>query len=165
MRNFLSAWPLLLLFIGISEPAWCQNQHIYGKTTEQEIRSEHPIFDLYARRYSPDPPSVQYLSQLQDSVRVVVVLGTWCKDSKKHVPSLMKTLQLAANDRIQAEYIGVEYSKQDPTNAYQRYGLSVNPSVIIYVNGSEAGRIIENPSSSMEEDLVRILKGHRVPQK
>lgn len=164
MKNFQRTL-LFFLAIGISQSAAAQNLHIYGQTTEQEIRSEHPLFDLYTRRYSPDSLSVRYLSQLQDSVQIIVVLGTWCKDSKKHVPSLMKTLQLADNDYIQTQYIGVEYSTKDPTNAYQRYNLRANPTVIVYVNGYEAGRIVEEPVSSMEEDLVHILKTYQSSKK
>ena len=135
-----------------------QADHIVGETTEAEIRSTFRIFDLYTKRYQPDSTSIQYLSTVTDSISIIAVMGTWCKDSRKHIPSLFKILDLANNPMLHSEYIGVDYFKKDPSNAYDTYKLKANPTILIFKNSVEIGRITEKPTKSIEEDLVEIIQ-------
>ncbi len=135
-----------------------QPDHIVGETTEAEIRSTFRIFDLYTKRYQPDSTSIQYLSSVTDSISIITVLGTWCKDSRKHIPSLFKTLRLTDNPMLHAEYIGVDYFKKDPSNAYNTYNLKANPTILVFKSSVEIGRITEEPAQSIEKDLAKIIK-------
>lgn len=157
MNNTLKISFLFILFSTISF-ANAQNTDLVGKTTSQEIRSEHPIFDIYTKRYSPDSTSIKYLSQLTDSIKIYVLFGTWCHDSKKQVPAFMKILEVANNDVIEAEYIALTREKSDAEGFAKLWQLKFTPTFIIYRNGIEYGRIIEEPSKKMELDLVEILK-------
>lgn len=135
-----------------------QNAHIAGITTEQQIRDQHPVFDLYAKRYQPDSVAIDYLSQLEDSIHIVTVLGTWCKDSKKHVPSLFKILEQSHNKLITTTYIGIDYNTHETDSTSGKYAIRVNPTFLVFRNGMELGRIEEEPKLSIEQDLVLILK-------
>tara|TARA_R110002096_G_scaffold436022_1_gene665249 strand:+ start:1514 stop:2005 length:492 start_codon:yes stop_codon:yes gene_type:complete len=135
-----------------------QPDHIVGEITEAEIRSTFRIFDLYTKRYQPDSTSIQYLSSVTDSISIITVMGTWCKDSRKHIPSLFKTLELANNPMLHSEYIAVDYSKKDPSNSYNTYKLKANPTILVFLNSVEIGRITEEPTQSIEKDLVKIIQ-------
>lgn len=137
---------------------FAQNAHIVGVTTEQQIRDQHPIFDLYANRYQPDSVAIDYLSQLKDSIHIVTVLGTWCKDSKKHVPSLFKILEQSRNNLITTTYIGIDYNTHETDRTSEMYAIRVNPTFLLFRNGAEIGRIEEEPKLSIEQDLILFLK-------
>ena len=135
-----------------------QSQDIIGPTTSEEIREEHRIFDIYTKRYSPNPEAVKYLSEIQDSVMIHVLFGTWCHDSKKQIPAFMKTLEEANNSKIKVEYIAVSRKKAEPKELVDRWDLKLTPTFIIVRRNKEYGRIIEEPITSIEGDLVDILK-------
>lgn len=137
---------------------FAQNAHAIGITTEEEIRSQHPIFNLYANRYQPDSVSIHHIRQLKDSIHIVTVLGTWCKDSKKHVPSLFKVLEQSQNELITTTYVGVDYDNRESGRISGEYAIRVNPTFILFRNGMEIGRIEEEPKISIEQDIVSILE-------
>jgi hypothetical protein len=55
--------------------------------------------------------------------------------------------------------IGVDDAKQSPVGEYVKLDIVRVPTFIIYKNNIEAGRIIENPVTSLDQDMVNILTG------
>ena len=53
--------------------------------------------------------------------------------------------------------IGVDNAKLSPVGEYVNRNIGRVPTFIIYKNNIEAGRIIENPVTSLEQDMVNIL--------
>ncbi|MCU0474188.1 MAG: hypothetical protein MUC93_12635 [Bacteroidales bacterium] len=49
------------------------------------------------------------------------------------------------------------YDNYKPVNEYDQLEIQRVPTFIIYENNIEAGRIIENPLTSLEQDIVNIL--------
>ena len=47
--------------------------------------------------------------------------------------------------------------KLSPVGEYNKLDIQSVPTFIIFKNNIEAGRIIENPVTSLEQDLVNIL--------
>ncbi|MBO6523237.1 MAG: thioredoxin family protein [Balneolaceae bacterium] len=155
-RTFFFILFLMMLFTSISSIA--QTPDIIGPTTAEEVRTQHRVFDIYTKRYSPNPEAIKYLSEIQDSVTIHVLFGTWCHDSKKQIPAFIKTLEEANNAKIKVEYIAVSRKKAEPSDLVERWDLKLTPTFIIVRRNKEYGRIIEEPISSLEEDLVVILK-------
>lgn len=150
---------LLVLFLVIApSSSVAQNQDIIGATTAEQVREEHPVFDIYTNRYTPDEAAINYLSSIEDSVQIYVLFGTWCHDSKKQIPAFMKTLEVANNSSISVDYIAVSRKKKEPENIVEKWDLKLTPTFIIYRYGKEVGRIIEEPIEKLEQDLVTILK-------
>jgi hypothetical protein len=56
-------------------------------------------------------------------------------------------------------FIGVDNEKRSPVGEYVSLGIVRVPTFIVYKNNIEAGRIIENPATSLEQDIVNILSG------
>ncbi len=54
-------------------------------------------------------------------------------------------------------FIGVDNAKLSPVGEYAGLGIERVPTFIFYKNNIEAGRIIENPVTSLEQDMVNIL--------
>lgn len=145
-----------------SSQCFAQQTDIIGKTTSKEIREQHKVFDVYTKRYIPNSISLNYLAEIKDSVKIFVLFGTWCHDSKKQIPAFMKTMEMADNPSIEVEYIAVNRKKKEPQRLIERWNLKLTPTFIIYRNGQEYGRIIEEPIQSLEQDLVSILKSEAI---
>jgi hypothetical protein len=56
-------------------------------------------------------------------------------------------------------FIGVDDAKRSPVGEYASLDIKRVPTFIIYKNNIETGRIIENPTTSLEQDMVNILTG------
>jgi thiol-disulfide isomerase/thioredoxin len=95
----------------------------------------------------------------KDNITIKVVMGTWCPDSRREVPRFMKVLDSWQFPIAKVTFIGVDEGKQSPVGEYVSLDIVRVPTFIVYKNNIEAGRIIENPVTSLDQDLVNILTG------
>jgi thiol-disulfide isomerase/thioredoxin len=108
--------------------------------------------------YKYNPDAVDKLKEIGKSdLAIKIVMGTWCPDSRREVPRFMRILNASnfATDKIQL--IGVDNEKNSPIENFDSLNIQRVPTFIIYKNNIEIGRIIENPTTSLEQDMVNIL--------
>ena len=86
-------------------------------------------------------------------------MGTWCPDSRREVPRFMRVMDAWHFPVEKLIFIGVDDAKQSPVGEYNSLDIQRVPTFILYKNNIEAGRIIENPKTSLEQDMVDILAG------
>ena len=84
-------------------------------------------------------------------------MGTWCPDSRREVPRFMKVTGYLEFPADKVTFIGVDNAKISPIENMRLLDIQRVPTFIIYKNNIEAGRIIENPVTSLEQDMVNIL--------
>jgi thiol-disulfide isomerase/thioredoxin len=135
-----------------------QNDYLSGSVTESQIR-ELKIFDLYTKRYEPNEIIIKKLNSVQDSILIDVFMGTWCHDSKREIPALFKIMETLDNPLISASYTALEYKRRGPKEIIEENNITRTPTFIIYKNGKEVGRIIEEAKESIESDLYNIIIG------
>lgn len=146
---------LLVFSAGLSQA----QDHYLGPIKADSLLSGYTDFAVNYNRYQPDSATVAWLAACTlDSVDIVLVLGTWCGDSKRNASALLKALDEACNALLQAVCYGIAPGKLVPANIVQKYAISYVPTVIVYHNGQEVGRIVEHPAKSMEHDLMAILQ-------
>lgn len=114
----------------------------------------HPGYD----GYEYDESVVRNLLDLElHHITILVVVGTWCPDSRREVPRFMKILTAINFPSDKVKFLGVDNTKNAPVDNYESFGIQRVPTFIFYVKNIEAGRIIENPSTSLEKDMLNIL--------
>jgi thiol-disulfide isomerase/thioredoxin len=110
--------------------------------------------------YQPHQESVNKLVAIDNAgISIKIVMGTWCPDSRREVPRFMKILSQWQFPSSEVTFIGVDNQKLSPVGEYESLGIQRVPTFIVYKNKIEAGRIIENPVTSLEQDMVNILTG------
>jgi len=110
--------------------------------------------------YEPDPKVVNELDGIDtEGIRIKIVMGTWCPDSRREVPRFMKLLDVWKFSPSMVSFIGVDDGKLSPVGEYGQLDIQRVPTFIVYKNNIEEGRIIENPVTSLEQDMVSILRG------
>ncbi len=92
-----------------------------------------------------------------DKVDIVVVLGTWCPDSRRELPRFMKIMESLGYDADRIRFIGVDSYKEAPVDDYESFDIDRVPTFIFYHEKAELGRIIEYPETSLEKDMLEIL--------
>ena len=102
---------------------------------------------------------LEQIKPLLKGKEVTLLMGTWCEDSQREVPGMMKILAEAGYAIAQMEIIAVDEDKRTPSGVEQAYEASYVPALIVYENGEEINRIVEFPLGTLEEDLLAILSG------
>jgi len=88
---------------------------------------------------------------------IKVVLGTWCSDSRREVPRMIKILDFINFPKDKIFFINVDREKKGIASEADGLNIELVPTFILYEYGKEIGRIIESPVESLEKDLVRII--------
>jgi thiol-disulfide isomerase/thioredoxin len=96
----------------------------------------------------------------KDDLSIKIVMGTWCSDSRREIPRFMRILDIWQFPVAKVTFIGVDDAKFSPVAEYNNLDIQRIPTLIIYKNNIEAGRIIEIPKTSLEQDMVNILSGN-----
>jgi hypothetical protein len=109
--------------------------------------------------YEIDGDAFMELSETDmTDVEVLVVLGTWCPDSRREVPRFMKIMELSGFDQELISLMGTDSYKVAPVDNYDDLNIDRVPTFIFYYKKNEIGRIIEYPLASLERDMVNIFK-------
>jgi thiol-disulfide isomerase/thioredoxin len=93
----------------------------------------------------------------KDNLTIKIIMGIWCPDSRREVPRLMRIADIWNFPLLKITIIGVDHDKKSSVEEYNSLNIERVPTFIIYKNNIEAGRIIENPVTSLEQDMVNIL--------
>ncbi len=137
------------------------HQPLIGDTDTQRLFDLVPVWRSAMDSSRPDSGVIARLKNCQAETTINIALGTWCPDSKKHVPRLLKALELAANNHLHIKLIGIGRKLHEPREIVKHFKLAHVPTVIVERAGLEIGRIVEHPiTTSMEEDLAAILIGY-----
>jgi thiol-disulfide isomerase/thioredoxin len=118
---------------------------------------QYPAFSAVYDTVQVTPEFVDLLRSSHDGIDVLVILGTWCGDSKRQVPKFLKIADQSGIPRDRIRLYGVDRSKKSPEGVEQPYAIERVPTFIFLKGGKEVGRIIEKPVTTMEADMLEIL--------
>ena len=116
-------------------------------------------YDTNRDAYTPESESLDELKTLLKDVRIVLLMGTWCKDSRREVPRFTAILEAVKYPLDEVEVITVDRDKKTPENLEQGLELIQVPTFIFYKADRELGRIVEFPINTLEADMLAILSG------
>lgn len=124
---------------------------------------KEPYSEWYTKEfneYALDQKAVGELKKNKiNSYNLIVFIGTWCEDSHRDFPRLMKILEEVNFPDSKLTIIAVNRKKESPTGDEVKYNVHKVPTIIVEKYGKEIGRIIEMPTTGyVERDLVEILK-------
>ncbi|OZV67120.1 thioredoxin family protein [Winogradskyella aurantia] len=144
-----------------------QQPHLLGEINKSDLENgSYGIWFLKNyKAYKPDSKIIETLKSDLKGYTLKLFMGTWCGDSKREVPILYKVLDQAEFPQDQLIAIALSNAanmyKQSPQ--HEEAGLNIHrvPTLIIYQNGKEINRIVEEPVESFEKDLLNIIQGKK----
>jgi len=129
-----------------------------GAFTADEVLEHSDEYADAVFMYIPDAEALAIFKAVAQPVTIKVFYRTDCIDSIHHVPPFIKTVQLAGNEKINVEYIGVNMGKDEPSDLLAGWNIQRVPTFIVLRGGEEVGRVIETPEIKIEVDLAKFLK-------
>ena len=108
--------------------------------------------------YAPDQNAIVYLTKVLPKYSLVVLMGTWCDDSQNLIPKLAKVLQATKFPMNHLLMWGVDRNKETGGIEKKLYEVKKVPTIIVYKDTKEVGRIVESVNRSVEVDLSQIVQ-------
>jgi len=112
------------------------------------------LFSEYYQIYEPERSVLSKLRSKKDGVDILIILGTWCRDSEEQVPRFFKILDKIKFEKKNVQLICVDSNKDAGLPDIVNYNIQRVPTFIIYRRGREIGRIVETPYTTLEKDLL-----------
>ncbi len=138
------------------------NNILIGYVNREGLKMEpfHEWFTPGYRNYQVNDSILGLIDKddFRKNVKITVVLGTWCSDSRREVPRFYKILDHLEYDTKQMPVLCVDTDKQAPKTNAGELNITRIPLFIFYRNNKEIGRIIESPKESLEADMLKILR-------
>ena len=139
-----------------------EGKMLLGRQMKMQFTKE-PFSEWYNKEYDEYVYDAQLIKELQknkiNSYEIIVFLGTWCTDTHRELPRLMKILEAAKYPENKIKLIAVNRKKETPDGEDVPYNIKRVPTIIVKKYGREVGRIIEMPETGfLEQDLLNIIK-------
>jgi len=173
--KILFSWAVISLLI-IYSTVSAQEQFFYKKVKDVNgdemllgeckpaALKQQPFASWYFQswqEYKVDSATCNFIRPLLADKKLLLFMGTWCGDSRREVPRMLKMLECCnfPMQNLTLIMVSNEHSvyKQSPTHEEQGRNIVRVPTLIILKDGTETGRIIEFPVISLEKDLLAIL--------
>jgi thiol-disulfide isomerase/thioredoxin len=163
---------ILFLFLFVSSSIYSQdfNRVIFDEKAEQDILIGQCNRDGFAidqfsewynheyDRYDVDLETIGEIDEIKlNEIELKIVMGTWCSDSQREVPRIFRILDELGFDEDLVTLLCVNRDKVMDNGDISDLNIEFVPTIILFKNQTEIGRIIETPNESLEIDLKKII--------
>ena len=124
-----------------------------GDISQAQLLEHHEAFK---RNYDTYEVSAG-IDGLPPDLEVKILFGTWCHDSEREIPRVLKLLAASDVKEENISLIALDIRKQEPEGRAKALDVQFTPTFVFFSDGIELGRIIEQPAASLEEDLSALL--------
>lgn len=118
----------------------------------------------WAEPYQADPAALATIRAHAAGVEVLVFNATWCPDCRREVPRFFKVLDQAGLSALPVTLLGLDRTLRDAEGLAAQWGVKAVPTFLFLRAGHELGRIVEQPASTLEGDIARILAAGAPPR-
>ncbi len=132
-----------------------------GKLTRSLLETDKDFAGWFKYEYSayqPEKTSTAFLDSTMKDKTCIVFLGTWCSDSRRDVPRMLKVLDSAKVSEKNISLYGVDRLKKCESGLAEKYHITRVPTLIILKDSTEVGRIVEKPTETIDRDMVKLIK-------
>ena len=139
---------------------WEGNEILVGKISYiQMVQYTKVWFNKEYDFFRINDERLEKIKPLLKDKRVVLIMGTWCEDSQREVPGMMKILDQTGYNTAEMEIIAIDEDKRTKEGLENIYNLAYVPTLIFFDGKKEINRIVEFPIKSLEQDILDILSG------
>jgi thiol-disulfide isomerase/thioredoxin len=135
---------------------------LYGQCTREgfKIKPFKHWFDSTYKAYQVDKETMKKVNKtIFSSMKIKIIMATWCSDSRREIPRLFKILDKQKFDSKNNVFlILVDKNKETKDIDIKDLNINLVPTIIFYFDEKEVGRIIESPKESLEKDMLNIVR-------
>ena len=124
-----------------------------GDISQAELLERHEVFK---RNYDAYEVTVG-IDGLPADLKVKILFGTWCHDSEREVPRMLKLLAASGVKEDNISLISLDIRKEEPEGRAKALDVRFTPTFIFFSDDVELGRIIERPVQSLQADIAAMV--------
>ena len=125
---------------------------LVGDIKPDELLGAYPSFRRGYETFEVEPLN------LPEDTSVLLFFGSWCHDSEREVPRLLKLLETAGLSEDQLTLIALDYRKREPEGRAVEFNVRYTPTAIFMRDGVEVGRMVERPATTLHEEILKIYQ-------
>ena len=129
-------------------------QYPVGDISQTELLDRHEMFKRNYDAYEV----ASGVDGLPPDLEVTILFGTWCHDSEREVPRMLKLLAASGLKKESISLIALDIRKSEPEGRAKALDVRFTPTFIFSRAGMELGRIVERPESSLRGDVATLIK-------
>ena len=130
-------------------------EHFVGEISEQKLLTDYETFAKSYQSYELSAEQKIQVKSWPKELAVEVYFGTWCPDSQREVPRLLKALKF--NQQVKVSLLALNFKKADPKGLAKKAGITHTATFVVKLSGKEIGRIIEKPKTDLIADINIML--------
>lgn len=133
---------------------------LLGQQTLSQFQKEpfKTWYDESYANYDSDKTTLAMLGKSLNKYSLKVFVGTWCEDSHREFPRLIKILEELKYPMSKMKIIALSRRMESPESEELTYHINRVPTIVVERYGKEVGRITEYPESGfLEQDLYNIV--------
>jgi thiol-disulfide isomerase/thioredoxin len=167
MKTILTLAFMALIGVAFPQKFYVDNnkqKHLVGKFNVDKLKTDTTYSKWFNKNYTDYKSDAAQLAKVKslinEKIKIQIFLGTWCGDSKREVPKMIKDLENIgfSNYELIGTYDTDSLYKVSPDHEEKGLNIFRVPTFIIYKDGKEINRIIEYPKDNLETDLSQILQ-------
>ena len=124
-----------------------------GDISQAELFERHEVFK---RNYDAYEVTAG-IDGLPPGLKVKILFGTWCHDSEREVPRMLKLLAASGVKEDNISLISLDIRKEEPEGRAKALAVRFTPTFIFFSDDAELGRIIERPVESLQADIAEMV--------
>ena len=128
-------------------------RHPLGDISQAELLERHKVFK---RNYDAYEVTAG-IDGLPTDLKVEILFGTWCHDSEREVPRMLKLLAASGVKEDNISLISLDIRKEEPEGRAKALNVRFTPTFIFFSDDVELGRIIERPVQSLPADIAAMV--------
>ena len=153
MRGVAAAMVLLLVTPTSLEATADRYQYPLGDISQAQLLERH---EMFKRNYDAYEVTAG-IDGLPADMKVKILFGTWCHDSEREVPRMLKLLAASGVKEENISLISLDIRKEEPEGRAKGLGVRFTPTFIFFSDDVELGRIIERPVESLQADITAMV--------
>jgi thiol-disulfide isomerase/thioredoxin len=128
--------------------------------TRAQLKTYEPWQSLFAQApYSPDPAAVAAIKSGGQDLTVLMIMATWCPDSKRELPRYFAIMDAAGVADSTLTMVGVDRTKKDAEGLTEKWSITRVPTFVFFRKGQEIGRVVERvpAGTTLEAEIAKAL--------
>ena len=153
MRGVAAALVLFIVTPQSLEATADRYRYPIGDISQAELLERHEVFK---RNYDAYEVTAG-IDGLPADLKVTILFGTWCHDSEREVPRMLKLLAASGVEEDNISLISLDIRKEEPEGRAKALAVRFTPTFIFFSDDVELGRIIERPVESLQADIAEMV--------
>ena len=153
MRGVAAALVLFVVTPQSLEATADRYRYPLGDISHAELLERHEVFK---RNYDAYEVTAG-IDGLPADLKVKILFGTWCHDSEREVPRMLKLLAASGVKEDNISLISLDIRKEEPEGRAKALDVRFTPTFIFFSDDVELGRIIERPVESLQSDIAAMV--------